>query len=314
MMLPRSLKHFAPIALFAGLALGGCVPMDPPTDDGDEASYSLEVAAADPAEERGARGHEGKFGRPRGHMLLGAALHELDLSDAQRATIKGAMDSLGGKDEEGMRGSMKALAEGVRRGQIDDAVVNAKLAARESQASARREATVKALETLHATLTPSQREALVASVEARMKEGPRFHGPKGERGAREHGKHGMGFGPAGHLLRGLDLREEQRAAIASALSASRPEKPGADEMQAKRERFEAALQSFRAETFDAAAALPDRAMEPPVTHLVTALKAIVPVLDEAQRAELATRLEEGPRSMGGHGRGKRGEARAEQAE
>jgi Spy/CpxP family protein refolding chaperone len=37
-------------------------------------------------------------------------------------------------------------------------------------------------------------------------------------------------GPMGHLLRGLDLREEQRAAIKEKLEAERPNKPSREEI------------------------------------------------------------------------------------
>lgn len=323
MMKPRSLKLFASIALVAAFASAGCATTGSVSENDDEVASAQEAASE---AKHGPAGREGRFGHARGgHELLFVALHELDLSAEQRKTIEGAVEKLGGKEPRDMTALHKALAEGVRAGKIDEAAVKAKVGDLEGKASARRAEAVKALETLHATLTPEQREELVSHLEEKMAKHPRKgerdkgeqtrRGPMGERGPMgRDGEKGEMFGPMGHLLRGLDLREEQRTAIKEKLQAQRPDKPSREEMEKKHEemraRMQASLQAFRSDKFDAEAALPAKMGEPPMGHLVTALNAIVPVLDEGQRAELAKRLEEGPRHphMGGRGRGKRGEA------
>ncbi|WP_170319374.1 periplasmic heavy metal sensor [Polyangium spumosum] len=328
MKLPRTLKFFAPLTFALALALGGCASASP-----DE-----EVAsAAEAASETESPHAHGKFGRHHGggHHLLGAALHELDdLTPEQRKTIEGAMQSLDGTHEADRQAFHKALADGVRAGKIDEAAVKAKLGDTEKLASERRAAVVKALGTLHATLTPAQRVALATHVEERMekfagKHGPegmkrgRHHGPEdGERGPR--GPEGMKrgprgeHGPMGFFLHGLELREEQKTQIHAALEASRPEKPEmhgkmdkeawAKKHEEHRARMKAAIASFRTDTFDAEALLPPKDARPmPMMmgdHLVKALSAIVPVLDEGQRGALAQRIEEGPKMP--HFRGKRG--------
>ncbi|MDI3282244.1 Spy/CpxP family protein refolding chaperone [Polyangium sp. 15x6] len=351
-MFTRTQKFFAPLTFALALAMGGCASASPDEEVASASEASQETQAA--PHERG-----GKFGRHHGGgELLVTALHELDLTDAQRKTIEGALSTLGDTHEADRKAFHKALADGVRAGKIDEAAVKAKLGDGEKIASERRAAVAKALTTLHATLTPAQRAELVTHVEERMaKHGPegmkhaRRHGPEdGERGPRgpegamrgprgpegamrgprgpEEGERGPRgpegamrgprgeHGPMGFFLHGLELRDEQREQIKTALEAARPEKAekpeGMDrEAWAKkheemRARMKAAFDSFRSEKFDAEALLPPKEMRPMGgDHLVKALSAIVPVLDAEQRSTLAQRIEEGPQ-MPPHFRGKHG--------
>lgn len=272
----------------------------------------------------GFRGHHGgRHGGP--EHLLRAALHELDLSDAQKATIKGALDGLhDGAKKHGKDPAMfAALAQGVRAGSIDKTAIEAKLAGAEKGAEEHRARVAEALGTLHATLTKEQRRALIDALAAKMeKRGEKGeHGPMGDRdgkpgrggpeGRDEHagkGDHGMKGGPLGHLLRDLDLRDEQRAQIDKALEATRPSDADRDAMKAKHEamrtEMRARMEAFAGDRFNANAFLP-AAKEGPRGHLegmITSLAAVLPILDQAQRDALADRLEEGPR-MGKHERG-----------
>jgi Spy/CpxP family protein refolding chaperone len=248
---------------------------------------------------------------------------------------------MGDKDHAAMTAMGKVLASGVRAGKIDEAAVKAKAAELEQQAETRRAAVGKALDTLHATLTPAQREALVAKVEEHMQDHPPFAGPNGKgrgpegrgpegegRGPEGRGPEGRGpegegrgpermgrgpHGPLGFLLHDLELSDAQREKIHAGLEAARPAKPTREEMQKKHEemrtRQKAVLDAFRGAKFDGAAALPDKpAGEPPVVHLAEALDVIVPVLDANQREALAKRLEEGPprMDMGGRKHGRHG--------
>lgn len=331
-MFTRTQKFFAPLTFALALALGGCASASPDEEVASASEASQEVQAG--PHERG-----GKFGRHHGGgELLVTALHELDLTDAQRKTIEGALSSLGDAHEADRQAFHKALADGVRAGKIDEATVKAKLGDVDKVASERRAAVAKALNTLHATLTPAQRAELVTRVEERMaKHGPEgmkhARGPRGPEGAMrgprgpEDGERGPRrgpegamrgprgeHGPMGFFLHGLELRDEQRAQIKTALEAARPEKPEAMDREAwakkgeeMRARVKAGLDSFRGEKFDAEALMPPKDMRPPMggDHLVKALAAIVPVLDAEQRSTLAQRIEEGPR-MPPHFRGKHG--------
>jgi Spy/CpxP family protein refolding chaperone len=306
MSLRRSLRSFAPLAVTLALALGGCASAGAMSDpDEDVAAASEAASEAKP----GPKGHEGKFGHGRGHELFLAALHNLDLSAEQRKTIEGAVEKLGRGDHEGMKALGKTLADGVRAGKIDEAAVKAKAAELEKHAAERHAALTAALETLHETLTPKQREALVAHIEERMQK----HAGAGNHDKHEnHAKHGRGkHGPMAFLLHGLDLRDDQRAKIDAALDAARPEKP-ADDMKARHEemraRRKAALEAFRSEKFDPAALLPEKNTTQPFGHMPGALGAIVPILDAEQREALADKLEKGPamKHFGGHRHGKHG--------
>ncbi|WP_437975641.1 Spy/CpxP family protein refolding chaperone [Sorangium sp. So ce295] len=288
----------------------------------------------------GAGGPRGGFGGHRGgprgpEHLLRAALHELDLSDAQEATIEGALEGLrdGAKERPKDGAVFAALAEGVRAGKIDRAAIEAKLPDAGRAAEERRARVAGALSTLHATLTKEQRRQLIDVIAAKMDEraerGPRggeqggehHRGPRGDRGGMggpgmrgDHGGMGgpgMRGGPLGHLLAGLDLRDEQRAQIDKALEAARPgdaDRVGRKEDHAaRRAEMRARLETFAADRFDANAFLP----QPPagekmgprahLDRMVGALAAIVPILDEAQRNALAERIEKGP-AAGRHGR------------
>lgn len=279
----------------------------------------------------------GKHGWGHDHLLR-AALKELDLSDAQKTAIKGAIDGL----HEGRGDHPKkdpavftALAEGVRAGSIDKAAIEAKIGKQADGIEEHRARLASALSTLHATLTKEQRRALVDAMAAKMEEkGARKGNVEGQKGDDDDDHEGRGFkgdrggwggkgmkgGPLGHMLRDLDLTAEQQAQIDKALEANRPsEADRADKkeaFEAMRAERKAKLETFAADSFDAKAFLAGDARKGmgPQAHLdrmVTSLAAIVPVLTPAQRNELADKLEKGP--MGKHERGeKRGEKRGEE--
>lgn len=291
---------------------------------------------AEKAEGKGPRHGKGRHGGMMMHgpeKLLWAALHEVNLSDAQKATIKGAMDGLRDEGMKGPRdpGAFKALAESVRAGVVDKGALEAKLAGKGPDHEAHRAKVVSALNTLHATLTKEQRRELVDALAAKMDErgekGERFgKGEKGERfGKGERGEKGFGMkgGPMGHMLRDLNLRDDQRAQIEKGLEAMKPSEGDWEakkeamkkDFEAKRGEMRAKLESFASDSFDANAFLPTPPKDAPRGHIegmVRWLSVVVPVLDEAQRNTLADKLEEGP-GAGMHERGgKRGAKRAGQ--
>jgi len=283
----------------------------------------------------GMRGGRHGWGHGPDHLLR-AALKELDLSDAQKTAIKGAIDGL----HEGRGDHPKkdpavfaALAEGVRAGSIDKAAIEAKIGKQADGIEEHRARLASALSTLHATLTKEQRRALVDAMAAKMEEkGARKGNVEGQKGDDDDDHEGRGFkgdrggwggkgmkgGPLGHMLSDLDLTAEQQAQIDKV--ANRPsEADRADKkeaFEAMRAERKAKLETFAADSFDAKAFLAGDAKKGmgPQAHLdrmVTSLAAIVPVLTPAQRNELADKLEKGP--MGKHERGeKRGEKRGEE--
>jgi Spy/CpxP family protein refolding chaperone len=286
-----------------------------PTDEAAQAVAPEKAVAADARADRpdGPRGH-GPGGPD--HLLM-AALHELDLTDAQKTTIQAAMDKLalparparGERGDHGPRdtAAFTTLAAGVRAGKIDTATLLAGAPDRGPEARGAEVAT--ALQTLHATLTKEQRRALVDSMAKRMADhGPPDGAPPPDKGDRDHDReHGPGGpegGPMGHLLGGLSLTAAQRTSIDAALAAQRPAAGDRDAMkkqfEARGAQMRARMESFASDTFDAKAFVappadaPQGAMMNPMARMVNELAVVVPLLDATQRETLAAQLEKGP--------------------
>lgn len=257
-------------------------------------------------------------------MLLGAALHHLDLTDAQKATIKGELDALsaGAGDKRGEHEAMhKALAAAVRSGKVDEAALLAQLPKEPGDMTR----VAKAISTLHDTLTSAQRRQLVDAVEAKLdkhgEHGMREH--KGDREGREHARenkgerkgeregareggreHGPGMmGPMGHILRDLDLTDAQRDQIREAMKKNAPSEADREAMKAAHDSFRTAmrarLETFAADSFDATAFVTppaDAKMGPKgmAGGMIKMVATVVPLLTDAQRETLAKHLEEGP--------------------
>ena len=306
-MITKTFKFFAPVLFAASLAIGGCASANSGIEADENVAANSEAAAAADAPD-GPRGMHG-------HPLLAAALKEIDLSAEQRKTIESAIDNLHTGKGEPMKAFHKALAADIRAGKIDEATLKANEGEMDKAKSEHRAAVVKAVETLHATLTPAQRTELVTAVKERMQKhmehnGKRGHGAKdGKEGhGKKHGEHHAGRGgPMMFMLHGIELRDDQKKAIEAAM----PPKPEKDEndksakFEEHRARMDAALEAFKGDKFDAATVLPEHDGKHPMAgHFVKMLQVVVPILDAEQRAELAKRIEEGPR-MGRHG-GKHG--------
>lgn len=261
------------------------------------------------------RGPGGHHGGPL--FLLKAALHELDLSAEQKATVEGVLAKLPGlHHERGAKGPGKegpgkearaALAQSIRAGKVDPTAVP-EMGQRPDFAGMKA-AVMEAAQTLHKALTPEQRRALVDSIAKRAEEfAPREHDEKGPR----HGKRGFGgeMGPAGWFLRDLDLTDLQRDAIKKALATELGghERPDPATMKKHHEEMKAAmkarLESFASDRFDAQAfAAPPKdmpAMKNPGERMHKMLAVVVPLLNETQREKLAQRIEEGPAFHRGH--------------
>lgn len=304
-------------ALLGVTGCGGDTASGKATDPTDGAAQGLAqdktVAAADTRAERpeGPRGH-GPGGPER---LLMAALHELDLTDAQKKTIQTAMDKLAppARGERGPRdgAAFTALSAGVRAGKIDTQAVLAGIGAPERGFAARAVEIATALDTLHATLTKEQRRALVDGMAKRMAE----HGPPDLERDHDHDRGGPDGGPLGHMLSALSLTAAQQTSIDSALAAQRPAAVDHDAMkkqfEARGALMRARMESFAADTFDAKAFVappadaPQRAMMHPLARMVNELAVVVPLLEPAQRETLAAMLEKGPPGGREHGPGPR---------
>lgn len=306
-MLTKSFKLLTSVLFAASLAVGGCASAGSNIEADDNVASGSEAASAADAK------HE--MQGMRGHPLLAAALKDLELSAEQRKTIESTVDNLHKDKQDDMKAMHKTLADQVRAGKIDEAALKAQAGDLDKAKAEHRAAVVKAVETLHATLTPAQRTQLVTLIKERMQERAdhkgEHHGKKHDKDGNKgehHARHGGG-GPMMFMLHGIDLRDDQKKAIEAAMP-PKPEKD-ADDKAAKfaehKARMDAALEAFKGDKFDAAAVLPEHdGKHPMAERFVKMLEVVVPILDAEQRAELAKRVEEGPR-MGRHGKhGKHG--------
>jgi Spy/CpxP family protein refolding chaperone len=215
--------------------------------------------------------------------MFEVALHDLDLSDAQRSTIESTLESLRPPERAAKPDHEKrsqALAAAIRTGKIDAAALTPSDAEGDAVHKEMHAKMTAALTTLHDTLTADQRKTLVARLRERHPGRDRGDPPKGRR-------------PGGHLemmLHGVDISDEQRVAIEKALADARidmaPPLPpdggkGPDLL----------FDAFVADSFDASALPTPVHRRPP---FVETLAVVVPILDADQHNQLADAILEGP--------------------
>jgi Spy/CpxP family protein refolding chaperone len=306
---------FALVAALAGCSAEAGTSAGASSTDEARSNVVAETSAKAEGSKEGARMRPMAHHPPPGpDFLLHAALRApIDLTPEQRTTIEGLVKEMAPRPPQRDAARMQKLAAAIRNNTVAD------LEAPKPDASAREAriaASAKALATLHSTLTPEQRAALVDSIEKRAAHGPKLgehvrkDGAKRVRGERAEGAKpgfGRGFRPAGGpmgMLAGLDLTEEQKAAIEAKLGAQRPAAPTAEQREAMKAKMEsmraemkAKLQSFKSDQFDATAFVtPPKDLAPPqmARHHKNPLAEITPILTPAQREILAARIEKGP--------------------
>lgn len=319
-------------------AVGGCaeVPLNAETTG----ELSQGVAASDEGTDteqapsghgerrhgKGAKGRHGKHGFGP-HVLMHAALRELDLTPERRAELEKLAESARPPKNGGAHAAyQKALAAQLRTGSIDARALADQQAALAVERKAGKERFLNALNQLHQALTPAERTQLADAVLARSekqhahrkgadaREGHRAGKHRGhDKGAGAHegrraGKH-RGHDKGGGWFRGLDLTAEQRAKLETLRDQRKPEKVTGDaaERKAAREaigaRMRAAIESFKTDTFDARTSLPELPELGQHEHTearLEMLSAMLPELTPDQRTKLADRLEQGP--FGHHGK------------
>lgn len=302
------------LALFTAAAVGCAANEDEPSvadaeqplDEASSADGTPDVDAERRHHKKGRRGHHAKKGGP--HQVFWAALKKLDLSDAQRDTIEGLAKGLRERPElpAAHLEQRKALAEAVVSGKVDPAAFDAP---DHAPMEAKHAKMVAAIDELHATLTPEQRSELVGILKTKAEKRAERWANKRERMQQEgterrrEGRRGKrGKSPLGLMLRGLDVSEDQRDQIESALAeAGLDQRPDETAWKARKEdmkkRQAAMLEAFANESFDAATQIPAPPAKMADHHerFVESLAVVVPFLDDSQRTELAQRIERGPR-------------------
>lgn len=301
----------------AGLFLAGCQTTESTAaQDGDDAETQAQLSQ-DEGEAKPGRPHRGMRGPGE---FFAVALASLDLSATDRATIENlASDLQPPRHEKGEGGpsaeDRKGLADAIRSGKVDASKFE--MGAPPAPPADMHDKLAAGLQKLHDMLSDEQRAKLVSILEAKeddhhdgpppggRREGP----PKGERpdgppdgDHAHHGPRGMGGPPPiEHLLGDLDVTDAQKEKIVAALDAAGLGKPeGAPSKGDRAEGRAALIDAFAEAKFDAKTALP----APPVMAKAgppspaKVLSVIVPLLDDAQRAKLAERIEQGPPGRG----------------
>ncbi len=231
----------------AALAACGGSPPDSPRDISGAAADGQATAIEVPAD---AIEVEPKA-TPRPTVPRALALvRELELRDEQRAKVDQLEDALA----DGMRPARDSgralalmLADGVERGDVDEAAIAAKRARLESDLRAARASFVAAANQLHATLDADQRLELVLTMRARREGGATPREARETDAARSHGERRA----VEELGLSRDQLETLRQGASAIFDTAFPDR------RARRERFvaerKAAEDAFVSDTFDASA-------------------------------------------------------------
>jgi Spy/CpxP family protein refolding chaperone len=312
----QHLHAFAGLTAIALLSLA-CVGTDgePMTLEGvdaleAEAATEADTPAARPDAQRDRRAKHGKRGkRGKGGImgLLKRSVEDLDLDERQRAALTELRKDIKGsspRDHEAQRAFHAALLSAVEAGDVDVADFADDLSAIETGAAAKTQALQKMLDGLHSTLTAGQRAELVDSMDSALERG-RKHKGDAKPGATRGKDRSRGHSMLRRIAKKLNLSDEQMAKLREASEAATPAESRAshDESRAKMREM---VRSFANDDFDAAAAgvgtdIPKHARRK-AEGMLNQLAVLVPILDEAQRAELAQLIE---RKRGKRGPGKR---------
>lgn len=277
----------------ASMAACGGAPPDSPKDISGAASdgQATEVAAVEvPTSDVEIEQQPLPPRTPRALALV----RELDLRAGQRAAVdqieRALLDGMGPARDSG-RALASMLADGIERGDVDEAAVAAKRARLESDLRAARAALVAAANQLHATLDADQRLELVLTMRARRAGEQTPREARDADAAHLHGERRV----ADELGLSREQRDALRDGARAIVDAALPDR------KARRDRFvaerKAAEDAFVSDTFDAAtysfgqdgaAALARvTAGASRLSHLTAA------VLTRSQRARLAAKVREG---------------------
>jgi Spy/CpxP family protein refolding chaperone len=275
---------------------------------GSASAVASTAAAVSAAPSASAHGPRGMFGRHGGIAAgLFRAAHDLDLPDAQKASLNGIETSLKADDEE-VRTAMKLFREdllaGVKAGKLDTVKLTADNGLVDKAIADHKTKEAEALDALHALLDEAQRTSLALSARTRQ----------GERETRMTGmltSEGEGGAPDWTKKRvdsltadlGLDA-DQQKQIVAILTKGSDP--PNAAGMKSRwddvKKRTDALLTAFAGEAFNAKTTdltiLPGKTPHEPMDHMVAFFSKLLPILRPDQRDKLATDLDK-PFGLGG---------------
>jgi Spy/CpxP family protein refolding chaperone len=274
------------------------------TESPTASTLSSAAAASASAAAFAAKGRARHHAGVAGALLRGA--YELDLDDAQKATLEKAEDELNAEKATGPAAAIKALntdlVAGIRASKVDTAKLQADYAAIDKTVLDARAKETKAVVALHAALTPAQRQTLADRVRAHQAQ--RHPMGAGDGGATEIAKMRLT-----RITAQLGLDDAQQKSVAAIL-AKDPTASG-PAIQARRDAaqkdLDAVLDAFQKDPFDATklAVEPGGAKSPHemMQHHAEFTVALLPILHADQREKLAVQTERQgnrpPRGMAG---------------
>lgn len=293
-------RSLALLGAASTLLLGAC-SKDPPAPTASESATAADKTKDAPANKHGKRsgkkdgnkdakpGLDGLRARVGGggvDALFDTALSELELTDEQRTNIealqKEAKPERRGREDR--QAVMKVLAEGVRKGAVDEKAAQAEV---DSDRTAREAEQVKsdaALQKLHASLDEGQRKKVSDALLAKMEN----HGNKGDKRSSPDTARRVDM-----ILRGVEVTPEKHKALEEALVKAKLDAAPENDMDAAIARKRATIEAFAKPDFNASANRDAGDKNTKMTDLIQTLAVVTPLLDEAQRTELADRLEQG---------------------
>jgi Spy/CpxP family protein refolding chaperone len=275
-------------------------PASAPTD-----SAATQAAPAPGANTSSAPPHpeHGRHADPTNALL--DAVHDLPLTDSQKATIHALEEQLEANEKEtgaSFQAMRAELIAQVKAGKIDVAKLRADQAASDKALQVHIAKEADTLNGLHAALDAAQRKTAVAAVRAKQEP--------------EHDKDRMGAGPSqersaqdwakkriDRMTRNLDLDSGQQQKVAALLANQHAPGMSRPQEDRRRERMGALLTAFEKDTFDAKTAVPATPAMATARHeqmerQIAFLSKLLPLLRAEQREKLAASMEGG--GMGGH--------------
>lgn len=295
--LNRSCRSLALLGVAASLSLAAC-SKDAPAPAASQSTTAAAKNEEGPANKHGKRskdkdptkqglkGIKARLGGSGADALFDTALSELDLTDEQRTNIEAlqteAKPESKGRDER--KSVMKVLADGVRKGAVDEKAAQAEVDADRTAREADQAKSDAALQKLHTLLDEGQRKKVSDALLAKMEN----HGNQRDRRAPPNTARRVDM-----ILRGVEVSPEKHKALEEALvKAKLDANPADNDMDAAIARKRATIEAFAKPDFNASANR-DADKNSKMTDLIQTLAVLTPLLDEAQRVELAERLEKG---------------------
>jgi Spy/CpxP family protein refolding chaperone len=223
------------------------------------------------------------------------SLRDLDITPEQRTTIEKIRADLLQKMDPARAAEKdfdNVLADGVAAGNVNRAKADAAMGKLVTQVQGLHDASLAALDALHAALTPPQRAALVDAVQAHWEKWKEAQGR--DEAADEH-HHQSGYLLA--LVRDLGLTKDQAEKIKAKFREQMKGSPQDDKHKEVQDHLQAFATAFKGDTFSAKSLTKAKAANGHVakwgaTRRERFLEAAAPVLTPDQRTKLAAQIRE----------------------